>query len=219
MSESEEMYLVTIARLIEKGEESPVPVSLLASELAVMPVSANQMIRKLEDAGWLVYTPYKGVSLTDKGLALALRILRHRRLWEVFLVEQLKIPASEAADMACRLEHFLPTAAADRLAAFLGNPAMTPTGSPIPPADTISNGSIDMPIGTMDIGSTCEVTRIECDHAARTFLASENITAGKILRVAGIGGNGAVLVQTDTGSSTYLSSILAKGLWVQTRRD
>jgi len=215
MSESEEMYLVTIARLNEKGEAGPVPVSQLASELSVMPVSANQMIRKLEDSGWLIYTPYKGVSLTAKGLGRALRVLRHRRLWEVFLVEQLKIPATEATDMACRLEHFLPNPAADRLAAFLGNPSVSPAGNPIPPANPDTPGVLDIPIGVMDIGADCEVTRIECDHAARTFLASEGIRAGEIVHVAAIGGNGSVLVQSSTGNSTYVSSNLAKCLWVR----
>ena len=132
MSESEEMYLVTIARLNESGDNLPVPVSQLAAELNVLPVSANQMIRKLEETGWVCYTPYKGVSLTEEGAALALQILRHRRLWEVFLVEKLKIPVAEAAELACRLEHFLPVDAAERLAIYLGNPGISPTGSPIP---------------------------------------------------------------------------------------
>lgn len=218
MSESEEMYLVTIARLNEQGEAGPVPVSLLAAELSVMPVSANQMIRKLEEAGWVVYTPYKGVSLTTQGLTLALTILRHRRLWEVFLVEQLKIPTGEAADMACRLEHFLPTPAAERLATFLGNPSIAPSGSPIPPSNHETT-PLDMPIGMIDVGAVCEITRIECDHATRSFLTSEGITAGEIVRVIAIGSRGAILVQTSTGNSTHVSSALAKGLWVRPCQD
>ena len=46
MSESEEMYLITIARLIEQGVEAPVPIPLLAGELSIQPVSANQMVHK-----------------------------------------------------------------------------------------------------------------------------------------------------------------------------
>ena len=88
MSESEEMYLVSISRANEKMD-GPVPLTRLASELDVQPVSVNQMVKKLEEAGKVIYVPYKGGSLSAKGKKQALHILRHRRLWEVFLVEKL----------------------------------------------------------------------------------------------------------------------------------
>lgn len=215
MSESEEMYLVTIARLVEKGEEGPVPVSQLAAELSVMPVSANQMIRKLEESGWVCYTPYKGVSLTSEGQAIALQILRHRRLWEVFLVENLKIPVTEAADLACRMEHFLPTDAADRLAAFLGNPALTPTGSAIPAANHSVHNLMDVPITAVGLDQNVRVARIETDSAGRTFLASAGVLPGEEVRVLATSGSGAILLQTADGCCTHLSSTLAQALWVQ----
>ena len=71
MTESEEMYLVTIARLKETELEGPVPLSQLASELEVLNVSVNQMVRKLEETGLVVYLPYKGVDLTESGVQLA----------------------------------------------------------------------------------------------------------------------------------------------------
>jgi Mn-dependent DtxR family transcriptional regulator len=132
MSESEDMYLLTVAKLVEAGAQAPIPVSRLAQELSIQPISANQMIRKLEEAGWLRYTPYKGVELTQEGEGLALRTLRHRRLWEVFLVENLQLSLDEADEMACRLEHILPAEVAERLAGFLGYPATSPRGKPIP---------------------------------------------------------------------------------------
>ena len=135
LSESEEMYLVTIARLVESGQSAPTPVAQLACELAIAPVSANQMIRKLEEVKLLYYTPYKGVELTEAGWQAALDILRHRRLWEVFLVEKLHYTPQEAEVLACRLEHNLPPEAAARLAAFLGHPTSSPQGHPIPNQD------------------------------------------------------------------------------------
>ena len=216
MTESEEMYLVTIARLEEAGEEIPVPLSHLANELAVQSVSANQMIRKLEDEGWVRYIPYKGVDLTDLGRQLALQILRHRRLWEVFLVEQLKILPEEASEIACRMEHFFSASAAERLAAFLGNPLLSPRGLPIPAPQTAVYALSDTPLTSLLLDGSAEITRIEADPASRTFLYGEGISPGETVRVVAIGGSGSFLLQTQSGRCVHLSESLAKTLWVKT---
>nr|NIW41516.1 metal-dependent transcriptional regulator [candidate division Zixibacteria bacterium] len=70
--------------------------SELASALSVQPVSVNQMIRKMDEEGLVNYHPYKGVEFKPEGRQLVLRILRYRRLWEVFLVTHLKMPLDEA---------------------------------------------------------------------------------------------------------------------------
>ena len=139
LSESEEMYLVSIARLVESGVEPPVSISLLAHEMEIASVSANQMVRKLEECELVRYYPYKGVSLTEYGEAAALRVLRHRRLWEVFLVENLQFSPAEAEHQACRLEHVFPDEAVERLAGFLGQPRLSPQGKTIPEPDDPAN--------------------------------------------------------------------------------
>ena len=121
MSESEEMYLISIAQLNEAGVASPIPLSQLASALQVQTVSVNQMVRKLEDAGMVVYTPYQGVELTPPGKQAAASVLRKRRLWEVFLVESLHLATEEAEAAACRLEHLLSDKAVKRLSEYLGD--------------------------------------------------------------------------------------------------
>lgn len=218
MSESEEMYLVTIARLKENGEGQPIPLSQIAGELNVAPVSANQMVRKLEESGWVCYTPYKGVDLTAEGQRIALQILRHRRLWEVFLIENLKIPASEAADIACRMEHFLPPAAADRLADFLGNPSVTPQGQPIPTSQSDVPYS-DLPLTALSIDEMAEITRLNEDPAVRAFLIAENLLPGTIVRLTAIAGDGSVLLQSSDGRNVHLSGKLAEGLWVTRKQE
>jgi DtxR family Mn-dependent transcriptional regulator len=93
LSESMEMYLVTIARLRTDGE--PVPLSLLADTLCISPVSVNEMCRKLQNQGLVLYRPYKGVSLTDEGEQRACYILRCHRLWEVFLAEAVQVTGDD----------------------------------------------------------------------------------------------------------------------------
>jgi Mn-dependent DtxR family transcriptional regulator len=134
-TEAEEMYLITIARAIEDGATPPIAVSGIAKDLDVTPVAANQMVKKLEVAGHVDYTPYKGVTLTNSGAALASTVLRNRRLWGLFLSEHLGLTPEHADEVACEMEHITPDTVAVRLAEFLGSPSFGPTGKPIPSVD------------------------------------------------------------------------------------
>lgn len=212
MSESEDMYLLTVARLVEAGAEAPIPVSQLAQELSIQPISANQMVRKLEEAGMVSYTPYKGVVLTPEGEHLALRTLRHRRLWEVFLVENLKMTCEEANEVACRLEHTLPAEVAERLAGFLGHPTTSPQGKPIPDLMMHLRLPEDMPLSQLDVGQAGQVTQVDADAAVHAFLSSEGIQPSTTISVLGAGNAGSMLVGVE-GRSVYLS----KGLVGQIR--
>jgi DtxR family Mn-dependent transcriptional regulator len=214
MSESEEMYLLTVAMLVEAGAEDPIPVSRLAQELAIQPVSANQMIRKLEASGMVLYTPYKGVTLTQKGERRALHILRHRRLWEVFLVEDLKMTPGEANELACRLEHILPPEVAERLAGYLGYPTVSPQGKVIPDQTARDIPPRDVLLSQLSVGQRSQVLEVNTDVAARTFLAGEGIQSGAVITVLGIGNAGAILVDVD-GRSVYLEQGLAQKIRVK----
>ena len=132
ISESEQMYLITIARSMEEGGPEPLPLSYIAQTLSLQPVSVNQMVRKLEGEGLVHYHPYKGVELTTKGQEIAFRTLRNRRLWQLFLVNQLEVSLEEADVMACDLEHVTPDDIAERLSKYLDDPAVGPGGQPIP---------------------------------------------------------------------------------------
>jgi DtxR family transcriptional regulator, Mn-dependent transcriptional regulator len=134
-SESAEMYLLMTAELAEASPDAVVPVPALAEQLGISPVSTNQMCRKLQDQGLLRYRPYRGVTLTEAGQAVADRVIRRRRLWEVFLVDRLDLSLPAAREAACRLEHVTSPRLSERLADFLQQPAVCPHGKPIPPAD------------------------------------------------------------------------------------
>ncbi|MFZ0544480.1 MAG: metal-dependent transcriptional regulator, partial [Candidatus Promineifilaceae bacterium] len=141
LSESEEMYLVTAVQLAEAGMREPISLTSLAQALSIQPASANEMVRKLAEAGFLNYIPYKGVNLLTNGRRLAQQVLRSRRLWELFLVRHLELPPTEADALACRLEHITPKDVAERLYLFLERPSVSSQGLPIPPGD--GTGGID----------------------------------------------------------------------------
>lgn len=198
MSESEEMYLVSVARAIEDGLD-PVPVGHVAAALGVQPVSVNQMIKKMEENGKVVYTPYKGVSLTPAGKCAAARILRHRRLWEVFLAEHLGFSPSEADDIACRLEHVFNDEMMERLYSFLGAPQASPQGKPIPAAMSLqpAEPDLDAPLSMSAAGASVVVTGIKSGEATRSFLRQSGIVLGASLHVLAMQSTGVCLVRPD----------------------
>ena len=214
MSDSEEMYLVSLARLKEAQPSRPVPMARLAKQMQVLPVSANQMIRKLEEAGLVSYQPYKGVELTGSGWQQARYILRHRRLWEVFLVEKLHLTLSEADALSCKLEHVTPVEAAERLADFLGRPERSPGGKIIPPAQGGEWVDPGIALPSLQAGESGQVMRIEAELPSRSYLTSEGILAGASLSVWGIGKAGAMFVRTGEGKMVHLSAELAGQVYV-----
>jgi DtxR family Mn-dependent transcriptional regulator len=192
MSEAVEMYLITLAKLAEGGVQGPVPLAQLAEELDVLPVSANQMVHKLEQEGVLDYVPYKGVALRPAGQKLANRTLRRRRLWELFLVDRLGLPFDEADALACRLEHLTNAEVTERLAAFLGNPERSSRGLPIPVAD-VGLPEIEEPLSLAEAGRSYEVRKIG-DEILREFLQTNQIIEGSVLRLLATSSHGLVLL-------------------------
>jgi len=214
MSESTEMYLLTIARLNESGISEPIPLSKLAEEMQLLPVSVNQMVHRLEMDGLIEYTPYKGAYLTPSGRQKAQQILRFRRLWEVFLVNHLKYSPSEADAYACRLEHIFPEEAAERLAGYLDFPTHTPSGSPIPPAVTEFKTVEDVILSEMETGQNVIISRLLVDQKTDEFLASQGLATGETITISAVGSQGDYLLKTSTGNSVHLSNELTSKIFV-----
>jgi DtxR family Mn-dependent transcriptional regulator len=210
MSESEEMYLITIARLIERGVEAPVPIPLLAGELSIQPVSANQMVHKLAEEGLVEYLPYKGAQLTPEGQEIARKVLRDRRLWEVFLVEHLELPHSEADALACRLEHITAEGIAGRLANYLGQPTVSPQGLPIPEVEGEAFVPALRPLSDLSVGESGEVMRLEGDPATQAFLITEGLRPGLRVKPLAIGGSGAMLLEAGDSRLNLAKTITDK---------
>jgi DtxR family Mn-dependent transcriptional regulator len=212
-SESEQMYLITVARAAETGTEGPVPISQIAGDLQVSVPSANEMIRKLEGRGLLSYVPYRGVHLTDSGHLIADQVLRTRRLWATFLADHLGFSPAAADDQACHLEHATSPEAANRLATFLGNPAAGPLGRPIPAATPAEERRPATKLAKLSAGAKAEVVAVTATGRALDFLAAEGIAVGSQLTVVASGESGQ-LVQVGAGT-THLQQELADTIAVK----
>lgn len=181
-TESREMYLKSIYEL-SAGDEL-VPVSLLAKRLGVSPVSAAEMIKRLEEFGAITHTPYKGVALTDSGRQRALTVVRRQRLWGRFLADHLTIPWSQVYDLSCRLEHATDASVTEALAVFLGHPTICPHGHPIPDAQGNVEYTPAIPLNEIDFNVEVEIIRIDqpelilCEH-----LEERGLFPGTIIKV------------------------------------
>lgn len=131
LSLAEENYLKSIYHLSESGTHS-VSTNAIAEMQNTKPASVSDMIKKLSIKGLVSYQRYRGVNVSDKGLKIALQIIRKHRLWEVFLVDKLKFNWNEVHDVAEQLEHIQSSLLTQRLDEFLGFPRVDPHGDPIP---------------------------------------------------------------------------------------
>jgi DtxR family Mn-dependent transcriptional regulator len=216
MTESTEMYLLRIALLSDNDD--PVPISQLAEELDISPVSTNQMCKKLEEKKLVDYQPYKGVTLTLQGEVIALRVLRKRRLWEVFLVDKLGADPDKAEEVACRFEHVTPDGLAEKLAGFLGNPTFSPQRQPIPPRLGNSRQRSMRPLSTLPAGKRGQVTNIIADNALREFLRTQDVTPGATIKIMAIARNGSILIETN-GHHISLSPEIAASIDITEVQD
>jgi DtxR family transcriptional regulator, Mn-dependent transcriptional regulator len=126
-------YLKEIYKL--QAEDAPASVSALARRQGVAPASASAMVKKLAALGLADHQPYGGVVLTRSGEQVALEIIRHHRLLELYLAETLGVHVDDVHDEADRLEHVISEELEARIDRALGFPTHDPHGDPIPDAE------------------------------------------------------------------------------------
>ncbi len=133
LSDAIQHYLRGVYKLGASGDR--VSTTALARELGVSPASASAMVKKLAALELVAHAPYRGVSLTPAGEQVALEVIRHHRLLELYLAETLGIHVDEVHDEADRLEHALSEVLEARIDEALGFPTHDPHGDPIPDAN------------------------------------------------------------------------------------
>jgi DtxR family Mn-dependent transcriptional regulator len=133
LSESIQHYLREIYKLhTDDGQAS---VGGLARRLEVSTASASAMVKKLDALDLARHERYGGVTLTDAGERIALEVIRHHRLLELYLAETLGVDIADVHDEADRLEHALSEELEARIDSALGFPTHDPHGDPIPDAN------------------------------------------------------------------------------------
>src|SRR5256885_16301551 len=133
LTESIQDYLRAVYLLGEQGDR--VAVTALAKRLHVSPASASAMVKKLAALELAEHAPYRGVTLTPAGERVAIEVIRHHRLLELYLAETLGLHVDDVHDEADRLEHVISEELEARIDRALGFPTHDPHGDPIPDAN------------------------------------------------------------------------------------
>jgi DtxR family transcriptional regulator, Mn-dependent transcriptional regulator len=133
LTESIQHYLRELYKLGQ--DDTRVSVTALARAQHVSPASASAMVKKLAALRLVEHAPYRGISLTPAGERVALEVIRHHRLLELYLAETLGVAVEEVHDEADRLEHAISEELEARIDRALGFPTHDPHGDPIPDAN------------------------------------------------------------------------------------
>src|SRR5512135_2824353 len=153
-----EDYLKTIYLLRER--EGAASTTGIAAALEVTPASVTGMIKKLAELKLVRHTPYQGVELTKSGEKIALEMVRHHRLLELYLFETLGYTWDKVHAEADVLEHVISEEFEERIAARLGNPLVDPHGDPIPDEDGSFTALKERALLAMQPGESAQITHL-----------------------------------------------------------
>src|SRR3954471_8081841 len=164
---------------LETREDAAVSTNALAERLGVTPASASSMVKKLAGLGLVRHEPYRGVRLTPDGLKVALEVLRHHRLLERYLAEELGVPWDRVHDEAEVLEHVLSEELEELIAVKLGHPTIDPHGDPIPTAELTIVETDTVSMDGLESGDTGRLVRVsDSDPEMLRYLSARGIAPG-----------------------------------------
>src|SRR3954470_9956308 len=164
--------------------DGAVSTTALATRLEVTPASASGMVKKLSEQGLVSHVRYRGVRLTASGKRVALEVLRHHRLLELYLAETLGVPWDRVHDEAEVLEHVLSEDLEALIAAKLGHPTHDPHGDPIPTADLVMPAEATESLAALEPGDAGTFVRVsDSDPDMLRYLGERGIAPGDALRV------------------------------------
>jgi DtxR family transcriptional regulator, Mn-dependent transcriptional regulator len=130
LSPSVEDYIKAIYKA--RSDKGSITTQDLADRLSVSAPAVSKMMRRLTELRLISHAPYQAVELTDAGEKMALEIIRHHRLLELYLVQAMGFTWDNVHEEAERLEHHISEEFEDRIDELLGHPAACPHGDPIP---------------------------------------------------------------------------------------
>jgi DtxR family transcriptional regulator, Mn-dependent transcriptional regulator len=214
LTQAVEDYLKAIFELTAVQER--VSTNQLAERLNITPASVTGMIQRMAvaDPPLVDYQKHRGVRLTHQGRAIALEIIRHHRLLEMFLHQTLGYTWDEVHEEADRLEHFISEDFEERIAQALGNPSHDPHGEPIPTRDLQLPHSSDTRLSELRPGQEATVNRVDAtDMVLLRYLSEIGLTPNaelSILDYSSFDGNLRLKVAGKKGSIVLGPSVTGR---------
>ncbi len=209
-----EDYLKTIYEI--QRQQGKVATTVLAESMGVAPASVTGMIKKLADMHLVLYERYQGVTLTETGQKIALEVIRHHRLVELYLAEALGVPWDQVHDEAEKWEHVLSEDLEDRMDEALGYPTIDPHGAPIPTRDGYVDAAPNLCLIDLLPGQTAIIAEVSDRNSdmlrqlgerglypATSILVLDSTEAGMTLRRNGEDH----LVELETATHVYVRDV------------
>ncbi len=159
LSQAVEDYLKVIYRIELEGNKATT--TKVADALDVSSASATNMVKRLSKMGLVDYESYKGASLTKSGKKIALEIIRHHRLLELYLLEVMGYSWDEVHEEAEKLEHHISEQFEEKIAQLLDDPTHDPHGDPIPTKDGLMPEMDADPLVNADADQEYIVNRVK----------------------------------------------------------
>ena len=213
LSPQAEDYLKALYHL---GQFGSVNTQSLADERGVSAASTTAMLRKLAEQGLVNHTPYQGATLTERGEKLALEMLRHHRLLELFLSRVLGYGWDEVHAEADRLEHVISEQLEARIAQALGDPHYDPHGHPIPRLDGSLPEAIGRPLPEFAPGSRVMLRWVQGENTEfLRYLTAQGLEPGRELLLGQIDTLGGTLSLGVNEQTRVLGLETARRLWVE----
>jgi DtxR family transcriptional regulator, Mn-dependent transcriptional regulator len=210
-------YAKAIWSIAQRGD-APVSTSAIAERLDVSPASASAMVKRLEALGLVTREPYHGVLLTRTGQRLALEVLRHHRLLELYLAEALGMSWDRVHAEAEVLEHAISPELSELIAAKLGNPTHDPHGDPIPTREGLIDEPPTRSLADLAPGERGVFARVsDSNPDMLRYLSQRGIAPGDELEVVGREPFGGPLTVRTGGRDHALGDQLARAMRVEPR--
>lgn len=159
LSQAVEDYLKTIYTIEAEGGKATT--TKIANSLEVSSASATNMVKRLSKMGLVDYESYKGASLTKSGKKIALEIIRHHRLLELYLLEVMGYSWDEVHEEAEKLEHHISERFEEKIANLLDDPTHDPHGDPIPTKEGLMPEMDAEPLIEAEIDQEYMVSRVK----------------------------------------------------------
>jgi DtxR family Mn-dependent transcriptional regulator len=142
------------------------------------------MVKRLDDLKLVVHSPYRGIALTEAGRRVALEVIRHHRLLELYLSQALGYTIEEVHAEAERLEHHVSDELETRMEQALGYPMFDPHGDPIPGRDGLLPDIDDIGLVELRAGQSGAISRLsDRDHERLSYLSERGFRPGVFLQV------------------------------------
>ena len=214
-SDAIEDYAKALYALGRRGEGA-VSTTALAERLGVTPASVSAMLKKLADRGLAEHEPYRGTRLTEEGERVALEVLRHHRLLELYLAEHLGVPWDRVHEEAEALEHVLSEDLEARIAAKLGHPTHDPHGDPIPDARLRIDEGETRGLDDLGVGDRGRFVRVsDSDAEMLRYLDERGVRLGGTLEVIDRQPFGGPLTVRLDGTDHVIGGQLASAMRVE----